>query len=270
MLVARYARIFRRWPKLRNPQTFNEHILSKLLFDRDPRLTLFADKLAVREYVRERLGGAEHLTTHYAVTDDASAVPELDLPSRFVMKPTHMSGAFEIVQDAAQGDRGRLEATAASWLSRNYGAERGEWAYMAIPPRVIFEELLEHAGELPIDYNFYCFGGELRFVRVVGDKFTSVPSGTVYDADFRLLAVSLHKTPYRRIAQQISPPPNYGRMVEIARVLSRGVDFVRVDMYNLGGRIVFGEMTNYPHAGTRKWDPPAWELRFGSYWPRHA
>lgn len=268
MLVARYVARFRRVPNLLRPRTFNEHVLVKLLFDRDPLLTLFADKFAVRDFVRERLGGSEHLTTLFAVTEKASDVHQLIFPRGFVMKPTHMSGEFEIVREGATIERRRLEATAASWLRRNFGAERGEWAYRAIPPRVIFEELLEHDGELAIDYDFYCFGGEPRFVRVVRDKFTPVPSGTVYDAiDFRLLPVTLRKSPYRRIAEQIPPPPNYSRMLEIARLLSRGVDFVRVDLYNLGGRIVFSELTNYPHAGTRKWDPPEWELRFGMYWP---
>jgi hypothetical protein len=268
MLVARYVARFRRMPNLWRPSTFNEHVLAKLLFDRDPRLTLFADKVAVREFVRQRLGGPEHIARLFAVIEHADGIRDLELPEAFVMKPTHMSGEFEIVQKGATIDRGRLEALADSWFRRNFGAERAEWAYRAIPPRVIFEELLEHDGELAIDYDFYCFGGEPRFVRVVRDKFTPVPSGTVYDAaDFRLLPVTLHKSPYRRVAEQVPPPPNYARMLEIARLLSRNVDFVRVDLYNLAGRIVFSELTNYPHAGTRKWDPPLWELRFGSYWP---
>jgi hypothetical protein len=267
MLVARYVRNFGRLPNLRRPRTFNEHVLVKLLFDRDPRLTIFADKFAVRGFVKDRLGGTEHLTKLYAVIKDPSEIRDLALPGPFVMKPTHMSGAFEIVRDATNVDGAHLEELASSWLKTNYGVERGEWAYRDIEPRVMFEELLEQNGELAIDYNFYCFGSQPRFVRVVRDKFKGVPSGTVYDPDFRLLPVTLHKSPYRRVAEQIPPPPNYVRMLEIAGLLSRGVDFVRVDLYNLAGRILFGELTNYPHAGRRKWDPPIWEARFGCFWP---
>jgi TupA-like ATPgrasp len=267
MLVARYIRIFRRVPNMRHPRTFNEHVLAKLLFDRDPRLRLFADKFGVRAFVEDRLGGTEHLTTLYAVIDEPTEIRRLALPDRFVMKPTHMSGAFEIVRDATSVDRRRLETRADAWLRRNYGIERGEWAYTAIVPRVLFEELLEHNGELAIDYNFYCFGGEPRFIRVTREQHGPIPIAAVYDTDFRLMPVTLVRTWFRQFTEHVPPPPNYPEMLKIARRLSEGTDFLRVDLYNVGGRIVFGELTNYPHAGTRKWDPPIWESVFGGYWP---
>lgn len=268
MLVARYVRRFKRVPHLRAPRTFTEKVLVKLLFDRDPRLTLFADKFAVREYVKRKLGGEEHLTALFAHVDSAAAIGELALPDRFVMKPNHLSQAVRIVLDIRAVERAELEALARAWLSRNYGVERGEWAYRDIRPRVLFEELLESGGRPPSDYRIYCFAGEPRFVRVTRD-FGAHPTGTFYDTDFRPLPVTLVGSIHRPSPSGVGPPPpNFDRMLDIARALADDVDFVRVDLYNLDGRVIFGELTNYPQAGTRTFDPPAWDLTFGSYWPR--
>jgi hypothetical protein len=254
-------------PDLRQPRTFNEHLLVKMLVDRDPRLTLFADKFAVREFVRARLGGDEHLTMLYAAIDTPSQIRQLQLPGKFVMKPNHLSGAFKIVQDLSTIDRRELEVQAASWLKTVWGVAPFEWAYRGIRPRVLFEELLEFGGELAIDYIFFCFGGEPRFVRVCRDKFGPDTTVTTYDTNFRHIPAWLAPSVLRHVHEETDPPPNFDRMLEIARKLSEGVDFVRVDLYNLGGRVVFGELTNYPAALEFRFDPPIWEERFGAYWP---
>jgi len=267
MLLTRYIHRFHEVPNLTRPRTFTEHLLVRMLFDRDPSLALFADKLAARAYAKARLGGDENLTTLYAVVDTPVEIRNLALPDRFVMKPNHMSGAFRIVRDASSVERAELETLAASWLTRSYGVAPYEWAYRGIRPRVLFEELLEHNGELAIDYNVYCFGGEPRFVRVWRGKFGPELTVTTYDTDFRQIPTWLVPSSLRRIREETDPPPNFDRMLEIARKLSEGSDFLRVDLYNLGGRVVFGELTNYPQAGWVKFDPPIWEEIFGAYWP---
>jgi hypothetical protein len=267
MLLARYMYRFRQVPNLMRPRTFTEHVLVRMLFDRDPRLALFADKLTARAYAKARLGGEENLPTLYAVVDTAAEIRTLALPDRFVMKPNHMSGAFKIVRDARSVQRAELETLADSWLNRSYGVAPYEWAYQGIRPRVLFEELLELNGELAIDYNVYCFGGEPRFVRVWRGKFGPDLTVTTYDADFRQIPTWLAPSTCRRVREESDPPPNFERMLEIARKLSEGSDFVRVDLYNVGGRVVFGELTNYPQAGYVRFDPPIWEEIFGAYWP---
>ena len=161
----------------------------------------------------------------------------LALPDRFVMKPNHMSGAFRIVRDATSVQRAELEALAASWLNRSYGVAPYEWAYRGIRPRVLFEELLEHNGVLPIDYNIHCFDGEPRFVRVWRGKFGPEVTVITYDTDFRQIPTWLVPSSLRRVREESDPPPNFDRMLEIARKLSEGSDYVRVDLYNVGGRV---------------------------------
>ena len=268
MLILRYVRHYRRLPRLVRPRTFTEHVLVKLLFDRDPKLMLFADKFAVRGYVAERLGGEQNLTTLYAAVDRAEEIGRLSLPNRFIMKPNHLSGEVKVVTDLAAVERAELETLAASWFRRNLGFELGEWAYRDIRPRVLFEELLEFEGRPPTDYRIYCFSGEPRFLSLTRDHLGPDPTATLYDVAFRVLPVRQLGMRHRQVAVQAEPPPNYRDMLEIARKLSAGTDFLRVDLYNLGGRIVFGELTNYPVAGLRKYDPPSFDQTLGSYWRR--
>ncbi len=266
MLVGRYIHVYGRIPHLVRPRTFTEHVLVKLLFDRDPRLALFADKLAVRAYVAERLGGDKHLTTLYATVDRAEDIAGLDLPNRFVMKPNHLSGAIKVVRDLASTDRAALMALAAPWFGRNLGVERGEWAYRHIAPRVLFEELLEFEGAPPSDYRMYCFNGEPRLVSFTSDWLGPDPTSALYDVDFKLLEARQLNTVSRHLALQAPRPPQYEQMLDVARRLSAGTDFLRVDLYNLGGRIVFGELTNYPAGGLRKFQPASFDVTLGSYW----
>ncbi len=264
MLVARYVSYFRRLPRFAQPRTFTEKLLIRLLFDRDPRLITFADKVAVRDYVNAKLGGVMNLTTLYAVIDEPSLIRDLTLPDQFVMKPNHLSHAIKIVKKGEPVDRVELEALARSWLSQNYGIERGEWAYRGIPPRVMFEEFLDVDGHSPVDYKFHCFDGRPRWITVIGGRFWSNLTCDLYDIDFRLLPIQVDYP--RSLAPQVEPPPNFDQMLEIAAKLSTGVDHVRVDLYSVGGRIVFGELTNYPGAGLLKFDPPIWDFTFGEYW----
>jgi hypothetical protein len=268
MLLARYLRHFRRIPRLWQPKRFTEHLLVKLLFDRDPKLKLFADKYAVRSYVAQRLGGEQHLTALYAAVDRPEDIATVALPNRFIMKPNHLSGRVKVVKDLLAIDRAELQTLASSWFRQNLGFERGEWGYRDIPRRIMFEELLEDDGRPPTDYRFHCFNGEPRYLSVTVDQIGPDPTSTTYDADFRLLNVRHTRSPNRYVAFQKERPPNYLEMLEIARKLSAGTDFVRVDLYNLGGRIVFGELTNYPGGGLSTYDPPSWDLTLGSYWRR--
>jgi hypothetical protein len=187
------------------------------------------------------------------------------------MKPNHLSGRAKVVRDLAAIDRTELETLAASWLQENLGFEGGEWAYRKIRPRVLFEELLEFEGRPPNDYRIYCFSGEPRLIGVTRDFLGPDPTGTFYDVGFRMLPVKPVGAQERHVAIDGAQerPPNFSDMLEIARHLSAGTDFLRVDLYNLGGRIVFGELTNYPSSGLRKYDPPSFDQTLGSYWRRH-
>ena len=250
-------------PNLMMPETFNEKLLHKMLFDRDHKLTLFADKYLVRDFVRSRLGGDEYLTKLFAVVESSTEIRGLGLPARFVVKPNHLCARIKVVRDPEETSLDELEKLASEWLHTNYFHYYGEWAYKNITPRIIFEELLEDNEEIPPDYKFFCFGGEPRFLYVAKGRFENLRIN-FYDLNFKLLPVRYHDQ--ENFQGDESAPKNFGRMLEIARRLSSGTDFLRVDLYNIQGRIVFGELTNYPSHAAGRFMPPSWDTRFGSYW----
>lgn len=257
-----YRRVFERMPNLINPKTFNEKILLKILFDRNPKLTLFADKVLVRDFVRSRLGGDEYLTKLYAVVDNAAEISGLNLPNRFVMKPNHLSGKIKIVGDFGSQSVDELKELAERWLKINYYYAGNEWAYKNIKPKIMFEELLEFDGKIPDDWKFLCFNGEPRFINIDRDRFIKHKRNN-YDVNLSLLPVEYG---FENFQEKVDVPPAFDKMLEIARKLSSESDFIRVDLYNINGRILFGELTSYPGAGLTKFEPSSWDITFGSYW----
>ncbi len=161
------------------------------------------------------------------------------------MKPNHLSNAVKIVKNGTTVDRAELEALAASWLCRNYFHETGEWAYRNITPRVMFEEFLDPGGAPPVDPKLHCFNGEPRYLSVRSNRFSGFLTIDIYDMEFRPIPARFEDEPLS-VPQITIPPENWAQMIEIARKLSANVEFVRVDLYNVAGRIVFGELTNYP------------------------
>ena len=182
-------------------------------------------------------------------------------PSRFVLKANHGSG-WNYIHHGGQWNQRRLVQLSRRWLNSNYGRLMEEWCYKDIQPRVFCEEHLGTDDGSPTDYKFFCFSGTARFIEADFDRYSS-HKRNIYDRDWNLLDVQ-HKYPPKLGAQ--AAPRNLAQMIAIAERLSDGVDFVRVDLYDLGDRVVFGELTNYPAAGVGIFNPQEWDATFGSYW----
>jgi len=259
----RYYATFGRYPNILVPRRFTEKLQRKILFDRNPKLAVFADKLRARGYVKAMLGDEKCLSTLYAVVDSPEEIGRLSLPTKFVMKPNHASGMIKIVRGPSDVSPGELESLASKWMKVNYYDVTKEWAYKKIKPRIMFEELLEVDGEIANDFKFHCFHGEPRFLAVAKDRQTNLKIN-IYDMNLSLLPVRIKD--HDNFPGKLVIPPNIGEMRQIARRLSAGMDFLRVDLYNLHGRIVFGELTNYSGNARTEYLPPSWDYKFGSYW----
>jgi hypothetical protein len=157
---------------------------------------------------------------------------------------------------------GELEKLAETWLKQKHYDAFNEWAYKNIQPRIIFEELLDMDGQSPPDWKFFCFNGQPQFFEFHKDRFLKHQC-SFYDLNLSLLPVNIRS---EGVHQNIGASQNFKEMLEIARKLSAGTDFIRVDLYNINGRIIFGELTNYPGAGLDKFEPSSWDKKFGSYW----
>lgn len=243
-----------------NPKTFSEKIQWMKLHWRDSRCTLCADKYMVRDYVSQRVG-ADVLTSLHGVYERVSQINLDLLPTAFVLKTTHGSGQNIICN--GKGTVIWAEAFKDLDLSMrcNFYYLGCEWAYKNIVPRLICEEFLEENGQSPADYKFFCFDGVPRIVQVDVDRFSN-HTRNMYDMDWNLLDFGLL---YPKCGREIPRPSRLDRMAEIAQRLSEGFPFVRVDLYHLPGRIVFGEMTFYPENGMERFTPEEYDRVLGDW-----
>jgi hypothetical protein len=262
------------------PTTFNERVRHRMATDRRMILATFADKVAVRQYVSAKVG--EHVLTQvYAVTDAPQTLVPSDLPREFVLKASHGSGGMVFVGDhAPRGtplpqppvgwewlhvhpdnlDWDRLIALSRHWLGLRFEPYR-EWAYSKAKPRILIEELLVSDWRTPVEYKFYTFHGKVELVSVPVDRFGEPWSG-LYSPRWEKLDArfDLPEGPL------VPRPTKLDEMIAIAERLADRIDFVRVDLYNIGERVVFGELTVYPNAGLAKFDPPELDERLGALW----
>lgn len=257
-----YRRVFGRWPNLVRPQTFSEKLLYKRLFDRRPLLKVWSDKLATRDYVRARLGTDQHLVPLIGVFDTPDEVARFAFPDSFVLKASHGSGWVRVFGPDTPRDPAGLRALATEWLGQDFGARKREWGYRGVPPRVMAETLLEEGGRLASDYKLMCFNGEPRLVIATQDRFAELKV-SFFDMAWRQLKVRQWTEPP---VVGMARPAMFDTMVAIARQLSAATDFVRVDLYESGGRVFVGELTNYHLGGFAPFDPPEWDAIVGSWW----
>ncbi|MGH7858896.1 MAG: ATP-grasp fold amidoligase family protein, partial [Candidatus Binatia bacterium] len=246
---------------LRRPRTYTQRVFAKMARDRDPLLTTTTDKLAVRGYAEQRVGDG-HLTELYAVLDDPEALLDISLPPRYVVKPTHGSGMREIVLTDSPQRRASVAASARRWLAREYWRRNGEWAYKGVTPRILVEEFLDAGGgQPPTDWKWFCFGGKAELVEAIIDRL-----GACMRTFYTVEGEYLDLRQFHRRWPAVAVPPTLGSMRKLAERLSEPFEFVRVDLYALGERIVVGELTHYPTAGHKPLDPPEWEVRLGAVW----
>ncbi len=265
-ILRRYYRKHRRFPALFPPTKYSEKITYRKLYDRRPYLTLTSDKYAVRAYVRGVLG--EDLAPElYCVTTDPRAIPFAELPRRFVVKATHGSGWNVMVRDRDALDREALIATCHGWLRSNYARHRDEWAYEHIPRQIIVEELLDDgSGRSPQDIKVLVFNQRVRIVQIDTDRFGD-HRRMFFDRDWNTLPI-YDFVP--QIETRPEPPSRLRDIIRYAEALGHETDFLRVDFYQVGERVCFGEMTHTPGSGLSPIYPSIWDDRWGSWWEMHS
>ena len=255
-----------------------------MLRDHRPLVVTFADKCAVRGYVAAVVG-EKYLPRAHAILDDPAELGGVDLPEAYVVKPTHGSGAALVVSPSAPADARLpdepgswvyrhvrpefvaprdLERLAGGWLDQLYGqGPNREWVYGRVPRRVIVEELLATAdGAIPDDYKFFVFHGRCRFIQVDSGRFGH-RTQDFFHPDWQHLPMS-GGPPWAD--PRPAAPARLAEMVDIAERLGVDTDFVRVDLYDVDGRIVFGELTSFPAGGDSPFDPESFDSEFGRWW----
>ena len=266
----RYFLRFRRRIHLNPPQDLNEKIQYLSLRTDTTAWTRLSDKYAVRDYVNE-CGLAHILNTLYGVWDTADAIDFDALPQRFILKATHGSGDGYMVTDKSRLDERQVRNVFRQTLAETYGLAEGNLHYSRIQPRIIAEALLENDewssrySTSLIDYKFWCFNGKAHYILICTNRTGSNKSQLMtYDTAWHPHPeYGIYNDHYLQ-GDPIPPPPNLDGMIEVAERLAKPFPVVRVDLYNLGGRILFGEMTFTSLGGFMNYYTPAFLQKAGS------
>ncbi len=254
-------------PNLRQPRSFNEKIVWRKLFDRNPDFVRVADKVEVRDYLCEVLGRDQaepHLVPLQQVCERAEELQLDQLTRPCVIKPSHSSGRVMFLRgdDHEPGSKA-VQAQCNQWLREyDYGIRRHEWVYTCLQPRIMVEELLDDgSGQAPPDYKFFVFHGRLEMVHVDLDRFQG-HRRSVFDRDWRHLDLEYE---FPR-GPDLPRPSGFDTMRDLAERAAAGFDFMRVDLYNIDGHIYFGELTCYPASGRGHFTPTDFDFQLGSKW----
>lgn len=254
------------WSK---PRRFTEYLQIYKATYRNVVMHRCVDKYEVRNYVTE-LGLGSILTSLYGVYNKAEDIDFDTLPNKFVMKTTNGGGGENVIicKDKGSIDRELCRSNLNKWLElKTFNAGR-EWAYDGIDsPKIVIEEYLENPDnpEAGIeDFKILCFNGKPEIIIVDTDRYIG-HKRNFYDIKWNRIEVTSDCPGDTR---DIEPPVNLDKMLEIASILSKEFPFVRVDLYNIRGKIYFGELTFYPWSGYVKFSPDEFDFKLGNYFDK--
>lgn len=270
MLRVQYRIKLGRWPNLRNPTRFTEKLQLYKMRYRNSILSQCVDKFEVRQYV-EGKNLCDILVPFIGIYNDANEIDFEKLPERFVVKTTDGGGGNNVLvcNDKTKLDWQSEIIKINGWKNLKDINPGREWAYTGIKKsRIIVEDYID-GGERPLtDYKIFCFNGVPKFLYVVTDrKPGEYAYFGIYDTNFKKMNV--YRCDERRAEQVEEMPKNFDIMLNIASKLSEDFPHVRVDLYNVNGKIYFGELTFYDGSGYFNYDPDSFDEVVGSYFTEY-
>jgi hypothetical protein len=251
-----------RIPNLLIPRTFNEKIQWMKLFNRDPRLPIYADKIAVKKVVADKIGDDWIIPTLWSGEDPAE-IPFAGLVPPYVIKTNQGSGTNYFVHTGADVEPDKIRGLVGKWLQSNQGIYCHEWHYFAIKAGILIEPILTVAGKMPPDFKFYVFNGKVHFIEVDIDRFTD-SRNTFFDINWQQQPFSVGRRP--RACTEIRRPPHLSNMIAAAEAIGGGFSFARVDLYDLPEGPKFSEVTFFPGGGQEVFNPPEVDRLLGDLW----
>lgn len=248
---------------LENPTTFNEKIQWLKLFDRNPEYSRMVDKYEVKKYVASRIG-EQYIIQTLGVWDNFEDIKFDILPNSFVLKCTHDSGGLVICKDKNTFDIEAAKKKISKSLKTNYYLHSREWPYKNVKPRIIAEQYMEdHRTQELRDYKFFCFNGVAKAMFIATDRQKKEETKfDFYDMDFVHLPFT---NGHPNSKQIIDKPVCFDEMKMLAEKLAENIPHVRVDFYEVDGKVYFGELTFSHWSGFVPFDPEIWDHKFGSW-----
>ncbi|MCL2767249.1 MAG: hypothetical protein FWE49_00740 [Synergistaceae bacterium] len=257
-----YLISLRRRCNLKTPMRFSEKLIWLKRYWRDPRAYVCADKYAARQYLQDR-GFGDLLIPLIAVYSSVEEFNFDELPEQFALKAAHGSYMNIICRDKSKASRSEITSKVKQWLKTNFYHHYAEYPYSAMPRRVVCEQLMTEPGQQSLtEYKIICCNSVPNLIMVYygregGDAYTCC-----YDLEWNKLPVYSGK--YTKAEAVLPRPQLLEYMLEIAGELSSGFPFMRVDLYEICGKVYFGEMTFFPNAGVCSFIPDEYDLIVGS------
>ena len=248
---------------LENPVFYTEKLQWLKLYDHRPVYTTMVDKYAVKQYVADRIG-EQYVIPLLGVWENANDIDFDALPDRFVLKTTHDSGALVICKDKKTLDVADAKKRLNRFLNRCYYDCNREWPYKNVKPRIIAETYMEDSTYRELrDYKFFTFGGKPKVLYIAQGRGRGEPTvADFFDMDFNHLPFTIDHDTAK------TPPPKpacFEEMKRLAEILSEGTPQLRVDFYEVDGRVYFGEMTFFHCSGFDGFHPEEWDRIFGDW-----
>lgn len=249
---------------LDNPRTLNEKLQWLKLHDRRREYTMMVDKYRVKKYIAQKIG-PQYLIPTLGVWNRFDDIDFEKLPDQFVLKCTHDSGGVVVCKDKNRLDINAARKTINKSLRCNYYWGSREWPYKNVKPRIIAEKYMASPGnEALTDYKFMCFNGKMKCLLTVTERFSRGGDRiTFFDREWNPLPFEVRHHP--KSAQKIEPPKNLSEMIRLSEVLANNITYVRVDFYEVDGKIYFGELTFFPMSGFIGFSPTKWDRILGDW-----
>lgn len=249
------------YPDIKEPKTFSEKVLWLKLYYRDERITICSDKYKGKQYI-DSIIGPGYTVPVLKKYDNVCDIDLSELPDKFVLKVNWCTGYNIIVTDKSVVDIEEIRAKAdywqLPWKSSYYGSFN--WGYKNMKPIIFAEEYLDIPNNTT-EYKLFCFNGKVRFFLVELDYFGKEPMRGYYDRNWDKMPFQIEKI---KIIQDVEKPDTYEEMLDIAEKLAEPFPFVRVDFYDINGKLYVGEMTFYSGGGFSKISPTEWDLKLGN------
>lgn len=249
---------------LNNPTRYTEKLqyLRLFVYPKNVLVVKTASRDGAREYLKEK-GYEDLLIPIYGIYDSFDKINFDELPNQFVMKCTHACAFNQIVKDKTKFNRNESRKKFTKWLKTNYGNKTLEKHYSPIKPRIIIEKYIGDLEALPVEYKIHVFNGIARSMYVVTGRGLDIRYNNYY-IDWKPFDGSQFNG-WKKREEPLKIPSNWEEMVKIAEILAKPFPFVRVDLYNINGKIYFGELTFTPAKGTLILDDDKCDFEMGKW-----
>ena len=251
---------------LYNPQTFNEKLQWLKLHNRKPEYTMMADKYVVRQYIANTIG-EEYLIPLIGVWGDPDDIDFDKLPNQFVLKCNHNSGTgMCICKDKSKLDYEAVRDGLRKGLKEDYYLKGREWPYKDIDRKIVCEKFMQDKDNPVLnDYKILCFDGEPKLIELHRNRFTEKQTQDFYDTDWNLTSISQDGSMAKSSTQKAEKPKNLNKMLKFAKLLSKDIPHLRVDFYEINGKVYFGELTFFDGSGFDSFDNIEYDYLLGSW-----